>query len=364
MSKPINLHEYEQQAMTLLDGPTCDYYAGGCEDEVTLRANLLSFEQVRLRPRFLVDVREVSTATTLLGKPLDSPILVAPSAYHGLAHAEGECETARGVAQAGSIFTVSTLATRSLEEVAAAAECPLWFQLYVYRDRSVSERLIARAEAAGYQALMLTIDRPWLGRRERELRSGFGVPTHLSMANFRDVPAAQNYRRAGPNALPDPKADMFDAGLTWESIAWLRSVTSLPIIVKGILTAEDALLAAEAGAAAIVVSNHGGRQIDGTVTTLEALPEVVAALAQSPCEIYIDGGIRRGSDALKALALGAQAVMLGRPVLWGLAVAGSAGVADVLTTMQRELQRSMALCGRPNLASIDRSLVRPSGMVF
>jgi isopentenyl diphosphate isomerase/L-lactate dehydrogenase-like FMN-dependent dehydrogenase len=251
---------------------------------------------------------------------------------------------------------VSTVATCSLEEVAAAATGPLWFQLYVYRDRAVSESLVRRAEAAGYRALVLTVDLPVLGRREADERNGFGLPPHLSQANFtgRTEPRPTD---SGVSALAENVRAEFDASLTWEALGWLRSVTRLPIVVKGIVTAEDALLAVEHGAAAVAVSNHGGRQLDTAVATIEALPEVVEAVA-GRCEVYVDGGIRRGTDVLKALALGARAVFVGRPTLWGLAVAGEDGVQHVLSLLRCELEVDMALAGCPTLASIDRSLVK------
>jgi isopentenyl diphosphate isomerase/L-lactate dehydrogenase-like FMN-dependent dehydrogenase len=310
----------------------------------------------------LVDVADVDLSTTILGVPVSMPILVAPTAYHCLACEDGECATAQGVGAAQTLMTVSTLATRSLEEVAQAASGPLWFQLYVYRDRAVSEALVRRAEAAGYRGLVLTVDAPVLGQRERDVRNGFALPPHLRMANFTDTTGdLAREHHAGASALAVHAAAMFDQSLTWDAVAWLRSLTALPIIVKGIVTAEDALLAVQHGVDGIVVSNHGGRQLDGAVATIEALPEVADAVA-GQCTVLIDGGIRRGTDVLKALALGADAVLVGRPILWGLAVDGAAGVTRVLEMLRSELQRAMILAGQPNLASINRSLVRwPAG---
>jgi len=341
-----------------MDPVAWSYYRSGAEDEVTLRANRAAFERIRLRPRVLVDISATDTRTTVLGIPVSMPILVAPMAYHGLAHAEAECATARGAGEAGALMTVSTMANRTLEEIAQAATGPLWFQLYVYSDRHVSERLVRRAEAAGYRGLVLTVDAPRLGRREGDIRNGFGLPPHLRIANFAgtamaDEPASD----PGVSGLATYASALFDTTLTWEALDWLRSVTSLPVLVKGLLTGEDAALAVRHGAAAIIVSNHGGRQLDGSVTSIEALPEIVEAV-QGRCEVYVDGGIRRGTDVLKALALGAKAVLVGRPALWGLAVGGSAGVRHVLNILQEELDLAMALSGRPTLASIDRSLLR------
>ena len=354
--KAINLHEYEALARERMAPAAFDYYLGGSDDEVTLRENRAAFERLRLRPRVLVDVGALDLSTTALGSPMSMPVMVAPTAYHGLAHADGEVATARAATEAGVVMGVAALATTPLETVAQAAGS-LWFQLYVYRDRSISERLARRAEAAGYRALILTVDTPRVGNRERDVRNGFTLPAPLQMANFiadqlADAPEATR----GESGLATFATAHFDPTLTWEALSWLRSVTTLPIVVKGILTAEDAALAVEHGAAAVVVSNHGGRQLDGAVATLDALPEVVEAVG-GRCEVYVDGGVRRGTDVLKALALGARAVLIGRPVLWGLAAGGQEGVHDVLELLRAEIELAMMLAGRPTLASIDRSLV-------
>jgi len=295
----------------------------------------------------LVDVSRIEMRTTVLGTPVSMPILVAPTASHKLAHPEGECATARGAGDAGTVMIVSTSATCSVAEVAGAATGPLWFQLYTHHSLETSGLLVQRVEAAGYRAIVLTADSPYLGRRERDLRNQFRLSQHLSMPNFGDESATASSR------------SRHMADNTWETLDWLRSVTSLPILLKGILTAEDALLAVERGIDGIVVSNHGGRQLDGAIASIEALPEVVEAVA-GRCEVYVDGGIRRGTDVLKALALGARAVLLGRPILWGLAVNGQEGVRHALELLRVELELAMALSGRPTLESIDRSLIRLS----
>ena len=354
----INLADYEAQALETLDPLTRDYYRSGAEDEQTLHVNRAAFGPIRLRPRVLVDVSALSLHTTVLGTPVSMPILVAPTAYHCLAQPEGECATARGVGAANTLMTVSTLATRSLEEVAEAASGPLWFQLYVYKDRALSESLVRRAEAAGYQALVLTVDTPRLGQRERDLRNGFGLPPHLHMANFHDhTEDTAHVQQTGASGLAIHADLMFDQSLSWEAVDWLRSITRLPLLIKGILTAEDARLAVEHGVDGLIVSNHGGRQLDYALATIEALPEIVAAVA-GRCEVYLDGGVRRGTDVLKALALGARAVLVGRPILWGLAVAGEQGVTHVLEILRSELERSMALAGCPTLDHVNRDLVR------
>ena len=355
--EPINIADYEALAAGRLPRSAWDYYRSGCDDELTLLANRAAYARLQLRPRVLVDVSQISLATMALGAEVRTPLLVAPTAYQGLAHVEGECETARGVSVAGSLMVVSTLANRSLEDVATAATCPLWFQLYVYRDRGLSERLVRRAEEAGYRALVLTVDTARLGRRERDIRNGFGLPPHLRMGNFDGATSEQPGKEPGTSGLAVYADAQLDSSLTWEALDWLRSVTSLPIVVKGILTAEDAALAAEHGAAGIIVSNHGGRQLESGLATIEALPEVVAAVA-GRCEVYLDGGIRRGTDALKALALGARAVLLGRPILWGLVANGQSGVTRVLELLTAELESAMALVGAPTLDALTPALLR------
>ncbi len=341
--KPVNVSEYEALAQPKIEAGAWDFYQGGSDDEVTLRANRSAFERIRLRPRVLVDVSSITMQTSVLGIPLAMPIMVAPTSSHCVAYPEGECATARGVGMAGSLMIASCVSTRTLEDIAEEAhtvQCPLFFQLYVFNDMQITEGLVRRAEQAGYRAIVLTVDTPRLGRRERDLRNNVIIPPlpHRA-ANFADG------------------HPLFRPVLTWEMLSWLRDITSLPILLKGILTAEDALLAVQHGVDGIIVSNHGGRQLDGGLASIEALPEVVEAV-EGRCEVYVDGGIRRGTDVLKALALGARAVLIGRPVLWGLAVDGSEGVRDILGLLRAELELAMALSGRPTLASIDRSLVK------
>ena len=351
----LNLFDYETRARQLLDPRLWDYLAGGSDDEVNLRADRDAFARVRLRPRVLTGHASSDIATTVLGTAVGSPVLVAPLAYQCLVDPEGECATARGVAEARSIFVASTMSSRSLEDIASAAS-ERWLQLYVFRDRSITEDVLRRAEAAGYRAIVITVDVPRLGRRERDLRNGFALPKHVDAVNVR---GSESHRlgtsTAGTSAIEAHAQAAFEP-LTWEILDWVRARVSLPIVVKGILTAEDARLAVEHGASAIVVSTHGGRQLDGTVSPIDALPECVDAVAGRG-EIYVDGGIRRGTDVLKALALGARAVLVGRPILWGLAVARQAGVAAVLAMLGNELERAMCLAGVPDIASIRASLV-------
>lgn len=338
----INVFDYEMLAEERMDPVHWDFYAGGSDDEVTARANQTDFARIRLRPRVLVDVSTCDMRTSVLGVPVSMPILIAPTALHCMAHPEGECATARGAGAVGTLMIASTVATRTLEDIAQAAGGPFWFQLYIYPTREVAAGLVRRAEAAGYKAIVMTVDLPVLGNRERDRRHEMPIPpAPFVEANLVGV------EKTGQEWVP----------LTWETVDWLRSITSLPIVLKGILTAEDALLAIEHGVSGIVVSNHGGRQLDSCVTGIEALPEIVEAVA-GRCEVYMDGGIRRGTDILKALALGARAVLVGRPILWGLAVNGAQGVQHVLEILRDELQLAMKLSGCPTLASIERSLVK------
>jgi isopentenyl diphosphate isomerase/L-lactate dehydrogenase-like FMN-dependent dehydrogenase len=336
---PINLFEYEQLAQQRIEPSAWNYFRSGSDDEITLRANRAAFESIQFRPRVLVDVSRIETNTTVLGIPLSMPILIAPSAFHCLAHPEGECATAQGAGRAETLMVASTSSTRSLEEIAQAARGPLWFQLYIH-DRRSAEALIARATAAGYRAVVVTVDSPRWGNKEAARRSEFCLPPNLKKGNFADGDPTQ-----------------IDTTLTWESLDWLRSRTPLPIVIKGVLTEEDAALAVEHRVDGIIVSNHGGRQLDGVAASIEALPEVVAAVG-GRCEVYIDGGFRRGTDVLKALALGARAALIGRPALWGLAAGGADGVYDVLSLLRNELEHAMALAGRPTIASIDQTLVK------
>jgi 4-hydroxymandelate oxidase len=353
----VNLLELEELAREKLSQMTFDYYAGGAEDEITLRENRAAFGRIALRPRMLVDISRIDTSTTVLGQPVPSPILVAPMAMHRLCHPEGEVATVRGAGAAGALMAVSTLATSSLEEVAEAASGPLWFQLYVYKDRGVTRALVERAKAAGYKALCVTVDAPHVGRRERDEHNRFVLPSELPFANFAHPSMRMMIPQSVGSSLAGYVASLMDLTLTWKDIAWFREMAGMPVVVKGVLTAEDARLAVEHGADGIVVSNHGGRQLDTAIATIEALPEVVEA-AEGRAEVYLDGGVRRGTDVLKALAFGARGVLLGRPVLWGLALAGAEGVERVLRMLRHELEEVMLLAGCPTLASISPSLLR------
>jgi isopentenyl diphosphate isomerase/L-lactate dehydrogenase-like FMN-dependent dehydrogenase len=357
MSGPafLNLHEVEALAREHLPPATWDYFAGGAEDEITLHANRKAFEQLELRYRVLVDVSRRDASLELFGTRIPAPIVVAPMAFQRLAHPEGECAMARGAAAAGLPMTVSTFSTVALEEVCAVGPGPRWFQLYVHRDRGITRELVRRAHAAGYQALVLTVDVPEIGRRERDIRNQFRLAGELRAANF-VVGESDALLGADGSALAAFVGGVREPSLTWNDLEWLRGIAPMPLLVKGIVRADDARRAVACGAAGVVVSNHGGRQLDGAIASLRALPEVAEAVA-ADVVVMVDGGIRRGTDIVKALALGARAVMVGRPILWALSICGEAGVRHALEILKAELDGAMALTGAPTLQSLTRDLL-------
>ncbi len=342
--EPLNVWEYERLAEEKLDPGAYGYFAGGAGDEVTLDDNVAAFRRLKLRPRVLVDVSAVTTETEVLGHRVSMPLLVAPMAYQRLAHAEGELATARAAARAGTVFCLSTIATAAATEIAEAApEGQRWLQLYVFRDRGVTNELLAEAVDAGFSAVLLTVDLPRSGRRERDLRTGVQIPHH--------VPSVVRALGSAEGLRPEDAVGVLAQDVSWRDVQAIAESSGLPVLVKGILTHEDALLACESGAAGVVVSNHGGRQLDGVEASIEALPEVVQAVA-GRVPVLMDGGIRRGTDVLKALALGAQAVLAGRPFVWGLAVDGENGVVRVLELLRAELELALALLGCTSPAEV------------
>ena len=349
--EPLNVADFETLARERLDEATYGYFAGGAGDERTLRDNVEAFARRHLRPRVLVDVSAASARTTVLGTPVSMPLLVAPVAFQRLAHADGEPGMARAAAAAGTIMCLSTLATARPAEVAAAApHAPRWFQLYVFRDRGIARDLVAQAVDAGYRALVLTVDVPVVGRRERDFRTGFAVPPEI------EVPSVAAAGVTSTVGIPGATQPLFDAALSWRDLEELRGLSDLPLVVKGILTADDARLAAEHGASALVVSNHGGRQLDGVQATLDALPDVVDAVGDT-LEVLLDGGVRRGGDVVKALALGARAVLAGRAAVWGLAAAGEQGARQALELLRAEIETALALCGCSSPGAVSRGHV-------
>jgi 4-hydroxymandelate oxidase len=342
--RPITVAEYEPLARAAMDRGPWDYYAGGAGDEISLGENLRAWDRLRLRPRILVDVATRDLRTTALGASLAHPIIVAPMAAHDLAHADAEAATARGAAAAGALLTLSTISSVPMEEVAAAApDAPRWFQLYAPTDRDLCRRLVERAVAAGYGAVVVTVDLPLPGNRDRDVRSGFVL--HMGV----HLPADQPTDERGIVELPT---------FGWDDLEWLRSVCPIPLIAKGVLRADDALRALDLGCDGIWVSNHGGRQLDTSITAADALPDISAVVGERAL-LVVDGGVRRGIDVLKGLALGADLVAVGRPVLWGLAVGGADGVQHVLEIFRGELSLAMALAGCRTIEEITPDLVAP-----
>lgn len=340
--RPSTLAEYEPLARGAMDRGAWDYYAGGAGDEISLADAHAAWDRLRLRPRILVDVASLNLRTTAFGRPLAHPVIVAPMAAHDLGHPDAERATARGAAAAGALFTLSTISSVAMEEVSAAVpDAPRWFQLYAPADRSACRALVERATAAGYDAVAVTVDLPLPGNRERDRRNAFVL--HLGV----HLPPDQPTDEGGIIELPT---------LTWDDLAWLRSVCPIPLIAKGVLRADDAVRAVEVGCDGIWVSNHGGRQLDTSVAGIDALPEIAEAVGDRAL-LVVDGGVRRGIDVLKGLALGADLVAVGRPVLWGLAVGGADGVRHVLGLLRDELSLAMALAGCRTIEEITEDLV-------
>lgn len=350
----LTVEDYEQAAKKKLDRVAYDYFVSGADSEVTLKRNRKAFRKYELWYKVLIDVSTVDISTTILGEQVSSPIIVAPTAYQKLADPEGEVASARAAAGTGSLYVLSTLATTSLEEVASASDGPRWFQLYVHKDRGFTKELIGRAKDAGYKAIVVTVDAPVLGRRLADERNDFALPEGMNMENLAGV---QQDRGDSGSMLASFTAERHDASLSWEDIAWIRNTAELPVLVKGLVRPDDAERAIASGADGVVVSNHGGRQLDHAPASIDALAEVCDVVGGRTC-VLVDGGFRWGTEILIALGLGASGVLIGRPVLWGLAVAGSHGAAGVMEVLKTELELAMKLCGCPSVASVDRSLVR------
>ncbi|NXF36383.1 HAOX2 oxidase, partial [Nyctibius bracteatus] len=328
----VCLSDFEAYAKKYLPKIAWDFFAAGADDCSTRDENILAYKRIHFRPRMLRDVSMMDIRTKLLGTEISFPVGIAPTGFHQLAWPDGEKSTARAAKAMNICYIASTYSTCTLEEISAAAPGGLrWFQLYIHRNRAVSQHLVQQAEALGFQGLVLTADLPYTGKRRDDVRNGFRLPPHMKLKNLE-------------GAFEVCKMSLLDPSVTWNDIYWLRSLTHLPIIIKGILTKEDAELAVRHGVQGIIVSNHGGRQLDGGPATIDALVEVVEAV-QGRVEVYVDGGIRKGSDVLKALALGAKCVFIGRPALWGLAYKGEEGLQEVLRILQDEFRLSMALAG-------------------
>jgi 4-hydroxymandelate oxidase len=344
---PVSLQDFEASARKRMAPGIYDFIAGGAADEITIRWNREAYDRLRLRPRVLVDVSRVDTRVKLLGLDLPHPILLAPVAYQRLVHRQGELAAARGAGASESVFVVSSSATVPVEEIARVATSPLWFQLYVQPDAGMNREILQRAQAAGCRAVCVTVDTPVLGPRNREQRNGFALPRGFTVPMN---PQNLQVRRAA--ATPASSRRM---PVTWKDIDAFQSMCSMPVLLKGILHPEDADRAARAGVAGIIVSNHGGRNLDTAPATIEALPEIAERVA-GRIPVLVDGGIRRGTDVVKALGAGASAVLIGRPYVYGLSLGGAAGVARVVQILRTELEMAMALVGRPRIADLDRSL--------
>ncbi|XP_062087864.1 peroxisomal (S)-2-hydroxyacid oxidase GLO3-like isoform X2 [Humulus lupulus] len=348
-NEPVNVNEFQELARQALSKMYYDFYAGGAEDQDTLKENTEAFQRIKIRPRVLVDVSKIDMTRTVLGYKISVPIMISPVAFQQLAHPEGEVATARAAAAYNTIMILSCRSSCTLEEVASSCNAVRFFQLYVFKRRDVSAQLVQRAERNGYKAIVLTVDTPRIGRREADIR------------NKMIRPKPKNFEGLISSDSNDSKIEAFfkknyDDSLSWEDIGWLRTITTLPILLKGILTREDASKAVAAGVAGIIVSNHGGRQLDYAPATISVLEEVVEAVG-GRIPVLVDGGVRRGTDVFKALALGAQAVLVGRPVIYGVAAKGENGVRSVMEMLKNELEITMALSGCPTLNHITRSHV-------
>jgi len=353
MEQFLTLDDAERLAEQVVTPEAWSYIVGGAGDERTLRWNREAYSRFRLRPRVLVDVSSVTTKTSVLGTPVSLPALVAPMAMQQIAHEEGELAMARGAAAAETLMCLSTVATATPAEVAAAApNAPRWLQIYVFQDRAVSDDVIAQALENGFSALVLTADLPVYGIRHRETRTGFEPPEE-------DMPAIVAARARGGDDQDHHSLGLLESGLEWDYVTELRERWKVPVIVKGLVTAEDAILACDHGASGVVVSNHGGRQLDGAIASLEALPEVVDAVGER-AEIFVDGGVRRGSDVVMALALGARAVLVGRPAMYGLAWRGADGVAQVLEILREETENALALLGCRSPGEVTAAHIKPA----
>ena len=352
----VNVFDFEPVAHERLSKMAWDYISGAAGDETTLRWNREGYEKIRLKPRILMDVSKLDTRVTVFGQELPFPILLAPTAYHKLFHPEGELATARGAGAVGAGMVLSSFSNTSVEEVARAAKAPLWFQLYVQRDRELTRDMVQRAEAAGCRALCITVDTPVRGARNREERIRFALPPELGLPNVRLRSGTAASARGHASTESEIFSAILDPTLTWKEIAWLRGIAKVPVLLKGVLNPDDAVRAADEGAAGLIVSNHGARNLDTVPATIEALPRIADKVG-SRVTLLMDGGIRRGTDVVKALALGARAVLIGRPYVYGLSAAGDRGVSAILKILRRELEMAMALSGRRSLAEIDSSIL-------
>ena len=379
LRKAANVEDLRKLAKRRLPIGVFDYIDGGAEDEITLRKNVEAYRKVSFKPRVLRDMANIDTSTSLFGRKLAFPLVLAPTGFTRIAHSEGELAVVRAATRAGIPFTLSTMATRSIEECASVAEkdSRLWFQIYTWKDRSVVKNLVERADAAGFEAVCLTVDTAVLGRRERDVRRGFTLPPEIGLGTiidgvknpgwtwdfltadpirFANVEGLTSIDGSTAVDLAEHMKSQFDPGLSWKDVEWLRSIWKGPILIKGIQTVEDALIAVDSGVEAIAISNHGGRQLDEAPAPFDLLPEVAEAV-QDRLEIICVGGVRRGSDIVKAVSLGANAVMAGRPYLYALGACGERGVDHVLGLLHEGVERTMALIGAASMNDLSQELI-------
>ncbi len=353
----FKLHDYETHAKQNLSKMVFDFVAGGACDEVTLRKNREAFDQIRLNPRILAGQKDISTRTQILGQEIAFPAIISPIAFHGLVHKQGELATARAAQTAATIFVSSIASNYPVEEITAQAPERVWFQINFYKDQELTKKFVKRAETSGCKALVVTVDSATTGRRERDLANSFHLPKSLEMANFKKVGVKRELKpKRGGSALVDFRKEFVKPGPSWRDFEWLRGQTKLPVIVKGIMRPDDAIQAVRLGANAVWISNHGGRQLDTTAPSITVLPKIAEALG-GQAEIIFDSGVRRGTDIVKAIALGATCVGIGRPIIWGLAESGERGAARVLQILKDELENAMAILGCDSVGGISRDFV-------
>jgi 4-hydroxymandelate oxidase len=350
--EPVNIFEYEAIAREKLEQGHYDFIAGAATDEITLRRTRAVLDSINLRPRMLTDISQRDLSTTVLGQRISFPVMLDPAGNHEAAHPDAELATARAAGKAGTVMVVSSHAARTLEDVAGAASGPLWFQQYLFKDRGLTLEMAARAAEAGYSALCITVDAKIKPKRERNIRNDY---VGAESPNYAQLDLGTHTWKFAADAPAGP-SDIRDVAATWDDLDWFASNISLPVVVKGIMAGEDGRLSAENGAKGVIVSNHGGRYLDTTPATIEVLPEVVNAV-DGKAEVYLDGGVRRGTDIFKAVALGARSVLIGRPLFWGLAVDGEAGVKAVLELLRDELDATMGMCGCPTIESIGEATI-------
>ncbi|XP_074115593.1 hydroxyacid oxidase [Cotesia typhae] len=357
MEKFVSVDDYEKSALQILPKAVKDYYASGAGKEFSLQWNKDAFKSYKIRPKVLTNVLKCEIGTRILGEEISMPLGIAPTAMQGMAHLDGECATAKAAEQMKTIYIQSTISTNSIEEISKAAPNAIkWFQLYVFSNRQVTINLIRRVERAGYKAIVLTVDTPFFGVRRRDVKNRFALPRHLKLANFDGHLSSKINSADSGSGLNEYAVDQFDRSLSWEDIDWLKSITNLPIILKGILRADDALKAVKKGVQGILVSNHGARQLDTVPASIEALPEIIKAVGDK-IDVYLDSGIRQGTDVFKALALGAKMVFFGRPIIWGLTHGGEEGVLAVLKLMKQEIMHTLALAGCRSVDEVTSDMI-------